>query len=85
MNKCSGFHPETPTVTDESSDDQLSPQSAIYRRGKPEGCLGPKAEEEEQAPRRRGPGAGRGQLETAPSAPPNNRIQVSDAPAQRAA
>ena len=44
MNKCSGFHPETPTVTDESSDDQLSPQSAIYRRGKPEGCLGPKAE-----------------------------------------
>lgn len=44
MNKCSGFHPETPTVTDESSDDQLSPQSAIYRRGKPEGGLGPKAE-----------------------------------------
>lgn len=43
MNKCSGFYPETPTVTDESSDDQLSPQSAIYRRGRPEGCLGPTA------------------------------------------
>lgn len=31
------------TVTDESSDDQLSAQSVKYRRRKPAGCLGPKA------------------------------------------
>lgn len=27
-------------MTDESSDDQLSPPRTIYRRGRPEGCLG---------------------------------------------
>ena len=69
-------------MTDDSSDDQLSPLRTIYRRGRPEGCLGPKARRGNTHPggEALAGGAGLKYPETPPSAPPSDGMWVSDPP-----